>query len=313
MTCMNAGMPPVPPAGSGHACAHVHARQSCTNERNPHGHDARDVTRAAWCPLLRGGAAQCNTFLGTVTYMSPERINNEKYSFSADIWSLGLSLVELSTGRYPYDASEGPLQLMIHVRPAWALAGWLGHAPAPGPRGLLLQGGSCWRDVILGNKQEQAAPRPLHAHAHAQTQRLPRTCTPSPSVWPLRQEHAPLPSPLACHRWGPTTPSAGAVGGAAAAACGPVLRGVPGLCARVPGKGPAQAALGGAAAVAPLDPEGGREGAPGQQGRAWVVVVVGGVVRQRARKWTGARRGVGVLGLHRGAAVTGHISCVGCT
>ncbi|GFR43202.1 hypothetical protein Agub_g4240 [Astrephomene gubernaculifera] len=59
--------------------------------------------------------AQCNTFLGTVTYMSPERINNQSYSFPADIWSLGLALVELATGRYPYDASEGPLQLMIHV------------------------------------------------------------------------------------------------------------------------------------------------------------------------------------------------------
>lgn len=47
--------------------------------------------------------------------MSPERINNQSYSFPADIWSLGLSLVELATGRYPYDASEGPLQLMIHV------------------------------------------------------------------------------------------------------------------------------------------------------------------------------------------------------
>ncbi|PNW81498.1 hypothetical protein CHLRE_06g249150v5 [Chlamydomonas reinhardtii] len=59
--------------------------------------------------------AQCNTFLGTVTYMSPERINNQAYSFPADIWSLGLALVELATGRYPYDAGEGPLQLMIHV------------------------------------------------------------------------------------------------------------------------------------------------------------------------------------------------------
>ena len=67
------------------------------------------------CPALPA-RAQCNTFLGTVTYMSPERINNEKYSFNADIWSLGLSLVELATGRYPYDATEGPLQLMIHVR-----------------------------------------------------------------------------------------------------------------------------------------------------------------------------------------------------
>lgn len=49
-------------------------------------------------------------------HRSPERINNQAYSFPADIWSLGLALVELATGRYPYDAGEGPLQLMIHVR-----------------------------------------------------------------------------------------------------------------------------------------------------------------------------------------------------
>ncbi len=30
--------------------------------------------------------------------------------------SLGLSLLECVTGRYPYDASAGPLQLMIQVR-----------------------------------------------------------------------------------------------------------------------------------------------------------------------------------------------------
>ncbi|GMH43689.1 hypothetical protein BSKO_11611 [Bryopsis sp. KO-2023] len=59
--------------------------------------------------------AVCRTFLGTVTYMSPERIQNEHYSFPADIWSLGLALIECATGRYPYAASEGPLQLMIQV------------------------------------------------------------------------------------------------------------------------------------------------------------------------------------------------------
>lgn len=47
--------------------------------------------------------------------MSPERINSAGYSYPADIWSLGLSLVELATGKYPYDARDGPLQLMIHV------------------------------------------------------------------------------------------------------------------------------------------------------------------------------------------------------
>ncbi|KAK9815893.1 hypothetical protein WJX72_011527 [[Myrmecia] bisecta] len=59
--------------------------------------------------------AVCNTFLGTVTYMSPERINSQPYSFPADIWSLGLALLECATGQYPYDASVGPLQLMIQV------------------------------------------------------------------------------------------------------------------------------------------------------------------------------------------------------
>ncbi|KAK9820835.1 hypothetical protein WJX81_001306 [Elliptochloris bilobata] len=59
--------------------------------------------------------AVCHTFLGTVTYMSPERINSEPYSFPSDIWSLGLTLLECATGRYPYDASAGPLQLMIQV------------------------------------------------------------------------------------------------------------------------------------------------------------------------------------------------------
>lgn len=59
--------------------------------------------------------AQCHTFLGTVTYMSPERINGQPYSFPADIWALGLTLLECATGRYPYDASGGTIQLMIQL------------------------------------------------------------------------------------------------------------------------------------------------------------------------------------------------------
>ena len=59
---------------------------------------------------------QCATFVGTVTYMSPERIRNESYSYPADIWSLGLSLLECGTGHFPYSASEGPVNLMLQVR-----------------------------------------------------------------------------------------------------------------------------------------------------------------------------------------------------
>lgn len=42
-----------------------------------------------------------NTFVGTQTYMAPERVNANDYSVKSDLWSLGLSLVELALGRYP--------------------------------------------------------------------------------------------------------------------------------------------------------------------------------------------------------------------
>jgi serine/threonine protein kinase len=50
-----------------------------------------------------------STFLGTVTYMSPERIQCKKHSFDSDLWSLGLSLMECLLGYFPYrppDASR---------------------------------------------------------------------------------------------------------------------------------------------------------------------------------------------------------------
>jgi len=44
----------------------------------------------------------CDTFVGTATHMSPERVLGEDYSYSADIWSLGLCVYELASGIYPY-------------------------------------------------------------------------------------------------------------------------------------------------------------------------------------------------------------------
>ncbi|GJN28799.1 hypothetical protein PR202_gb16966 [Eleusine coracana subsp. coracana] len=58
---------------------------------------------------------QCATFVGTVTYMSPERIRNENYSYAADIWSLGLTVLECATGKFPYDVNEGPANLMLQI------------------------------------------------------------------------------------------------------------------------------------------------------------------------------------------------------
>lgn len=49
-----------------------------------------------------GDAPFCETFVGTATHMSPERVMGEDYKFAADIWSLGLCVYELATGKYPY-------------------------------------------------------------------------------------------------------------------------------------------------------------------------------------------------------------------
>jgi len=58
---------------------------------------------------------QCTTFVGTVTYMSPDRIRNSSYSYAADIWSLGLTVLECATGRFPYCVNGGLSDLMLQI------------------------------------------------------------------------------------------------------------------------------------------------------------------------------------------------------
>jgi len=48
--------------------------------------------------------------------MSPERIRNSSYSYAADIWSLGLTVLECATGRFPYCVNGGLSDLMLQVR-----------------------------------------------------------------------------------------------------------------------------------------------------------------------------------------------------
>ena len=47
-----------------------------------------------------------DTFVGTSTYMAPERIQGEKYTVKSDVWSFGLSVMEMAIGKFPFAASE---------------------------------------------------------------------------------------------------------------------------------------------------------------------------------------------------------------
>jgi mitogen-activated protein kinase kinase 1 len=45
--------------------------------------------------------SMANTFVGTRSYMAPERLRGDGYTIQSDLWSFGLSLIELSVGRFP--------------------------------------------------------------------------------------------------------------------------------------------------------------------------------------------------------------------
>ncbi|KAF2861337.1 kinase-like protein [Piedraia hortae CBS 480.64] len=43
-----------------------------------------------------------DTFVGTGTYMAPERIQGSPYTVKSDVWSVGLALMELAIGKFPF-------------------------------------------------------------------------------------------------------------------------------------------------------------------------------------------------------------------
>ena len=56
-----------------------------------------------------GTKGDANTFIGTSYYMAPERITGQSYTITSDVWSLGVTLLEVAQHRFPFpaDAAEG--------------------------------------------------------------------------------------------------------------------------------------------------------------------------------------------------------------
>ncbi|KAJ2491116.1 MAP kinase kinase Wis1 [Coemansia sp. RSA 2050] len=65
------------------------------------------------------------THVGCQSYMAPERIFDAEdglqgYTIQSDVWSLGLTIIEVATGRYPYDTSTSvfeQLNAIVHGEP----------------------------------------------------------------------------------------------------------------------------------------------------------------------------------------------------
>jgi eukaryotic-like serine/threonine-protein kinase len=75
------------------------------------------VTDFGLAKLLEGGLeTQTNTFLGTLPYMSPEQCRGRDIGGRSDIYSLGILLYQLATGRLPFDIRSIGEAAEKHIR-----------------------------------------------------------------------------------------------------------------------------------------------------------------------------------------------------
>ncbi|KAI0344685.1 kinase-like protein [Trametopsis cervina] len=59
--------------------------------------------------------SEAGTFTGTSLYMAPERLSGLQYNIRSDVWSTGITLLELVQNRFPFPNDLAQIELMMHI------------------------------------------------------------------------------------------------------------------------------------------------------------------------------------------------------
>eukprot|EP01136_Pigoraptor_vietnamica_P020256 Opistho-1_new@68884 len=103
------------------------------------------------------------TFVGTNAYMAPERVLGEPHSVRSDVWSTGMSLVELATGAFPY--SRGA-QAAESLPSAFELLECIVREPAPVLSAGLFSPGFVDFVAVCLHKEPEKRPTPTALQLH---------------------------------------------------------------------------------------------------------------------------------------------------
>lgn len=98
----------------------------------------------AWEDITRDGE-----FIGTFAYASPEQLTNQPIDHRSDLYSLGVLLFRLATGKRPFNARELHALARQHVKD-----------PPPRPRSFVPQLPQALEDVILALLEKRPEDRP---------------------------------------------------------------------------------------------------------------------------------------------------------
>lgn len=129
-----------------------------------------------------------HTFVGTSVYMSPERIQGAEYSVKSDIWSLGITIIELAHGRFPFDGSDdsdaednlnSPTtpKTIVHKRDSLQVPGGDTRHNRRKSKGVSLHGGGMTMSIIelMHHIVREPAPR-LHDYLPKEAQDFVDAC-----------------------------------------------------------------------------------------------------------------------------------------